>query len=655
MEDTWQNWLQSRSEEDFRSVVRCHLPLVLATAQRRTNGDATLAQDISQLVFIDLARNSKALPKGVVLAGWLYRHTCFTASKVLRTERRRSARERMAAGQESRERDVRGEHAVDGILEKLPAKDRHALLLRFAEDLPLQGVADALGISRVAAQKRIERALTRVRENVPEALRSRVSSAAGFTALLIPAQSKTAAAALSPAVEQVALLAGKTGKTALFLTFFRSLGAMQSAALGVAVSVIVWAVPVAVQVRALQNRTSAANAVRSLTKAAAADAARRPRVSAEEAGKRMASVFLTRGFSTESAKLALGLLKPVAASERLDAVQAMLGALPAGSARSASVAVVLQNFAQGAAWHPKKYPDDVLTALELMPRQITPEFDDIIANHPDVDATVRLHREIQRLNEARPLRHLPSYSRATARALAGRNVRESLDFCKACVKSGEASEALEGLTEGAAFADQRKGLWDALATESDRKFQTEALAKLTEAAPTAESSAVIDRLPPGNFRNDAATLLARQQLAAQEHDTEPMAVNAVADAWLARIPAEERAEQFRRLFEFRSGSYDRMEDFFRRLSTEFTGPDLDRLLHQCVSVFASVSSPPKSALDAWAKIADPDIRFSAGCELVSRWSHYSTGANSRQEAKQWMKSNFTSEQQAAYKLLHNRP
>ena len=80
-----------------------------------------------------------------------------------------------------------------------------------------------------------------------------------------------------------------------------------------------------------------------------------------------------------------------------------------------------------------------------------------------------------------------------------------------------------------------------------------------------------------------------------------MAVNAVADAWLSRIPAEERAEQFQRLFEFRSGSYDRMEDFFRRLSPEFTGPDLDRLLHQCVSVFASVSSPPKSALDAWAK------------------------------------------------------
>lgn len=655
MENPWQTWLQSRSEEAFRFVVRAHLPLVLATARRRTNDNAALAEDISQLVFIDLARNAKSLPRGVVLAGWLYRHTCFTAAKAMRSERRRSARERIAAEQTPGATDAPLTSTLDDLLEKLPAGDRHALLLRFAEGRELQSVADALGISRVAAQKRIERALARIREKMPPALRSRASSAAGLTALLIPAQTKTDAAALSPAVEQVALVAGKTGKTAVLLTFFRNLGAMQSAALGVAVSVIVWAVPVAMQVREQQNKTRAANAMHGLENASAANGSRRARVSAEEAGKKMASVFLVRGFSAESAKLALGLLKPVAASERFDAVQAMLGALPAGSARSASVAVVLQNFAQGAAWHPKKYPDDVLAALELMPRQTTPEFDDIIANHPDVDATMRLHREIQRLNEARPLQRLPAFPRAVARALAGRDVRESLDFCKACVKSSDSAAALEGLTQGAAFADQRGRLWEALATETDRKFQTEALAKLTEAAPAAESGAVIDHLPPGKFRNDAATVLARRQLAAQEQDAEPMAVNAVAEAWLSRIPAGERAEQLQRLFEFQSGSFDRIEDFFRRLSTEFTGPDLDRLLHHGVSILASLSSPPGSALEAWAKIADPDIRFSAACELVSRWSHYSSGPNARQEAKQWMKSNFTPEQQEAYKMLHNRP
>src|SRR5688572_2975875 len=122
MDDPWQHWLQSRSDDAFRAVVRSHLPLVLATAQRRTNGNAALAQDISQLVFIDLARNTQSLPKGVVLAGWLHRHTCFTAAKAVRSERRRSAREKLAMELSSSapgDSDS-DESKLDNILESLP-------------------------------------------------------------------------------------------------------------------------------------------------------------------------------------------------------------------------------------------------------------------------------------------------------------------------------------------------------------------------------------------------------------------------------------------------------------------------------------------------------------------------------------------------------
>src|SRR5207253_1215640 len=65
-------------------------------ALRVVNGDVHLAQEVTQTVFIDLARQARSLPRGVVLAGWLQRHACFTAATAVRTERRRRTREQTA-------------------------------------------------------------------------------------------------------------------------------------------------------------------------------------------------------------------------------------------------------------------------------------------------------------------------------------------------------------------------------------------------------------------------------------------------------------------------------------------------------------------------------------------------------------------------------
>jgi hypothetical protein len=471
--------------------------------------------------------------------------------------------------------------------------------------------------------------------------------------LFIPAQTKTAAAAMEPAVQQMALLAGKTGGVSPLILFWRNLGTMQSVAMGVAVAVIAWAVPVSVQVREWWNRKSEGTGL-TARKGLAAAVTPRARVSAGEAGKQMAEVFLTYGFSQDSAFKALELLKQVPGSERLEAVQALLEALPRGSAQSASVTLVLKNFAQDAAWHPKKYPEDILTALELMPRDTTPEFDAIVENHPDVDATVRLYEEIQRRNKTEPRRRLPAFTRAVARALAGRSIPEALAFCRGCVLSGDAGEALEGLMGAADAPAQRKILWEALAAESDRRFQTALLAKLTNAASMAEVGAFVDGLPAGGFHNAAATLLARKQLAAQERDSQPMEVNAVVDAWLARVPAEERMEQLGPLCDNLPYSYDRAEAFYRRLATVFSGADLDQLLGRWVTTFASVSSPPQIAMEALERIADPDVRFSSACEMVTRWAQLSGGENAREQAAEWMHRTFTAEQREAYELLNSK-
>jgi len=84
------------SEAAFGELVARHVNLVYSAALRRTGGDAHLAQDVAQLVFTDLARKARSVPENVVLAGWLHRATRYAAAQLLRTERRRAAREQEA-------------------------------------------------------------------------------------------------------------------------------------------------------------------------------------------------------------------------------------------------------------------------------------------------------------------------------------------------------------------------------------------------------------------------------------------------------------------------------------------------------------------------------------------------------------------------------
>jgi DNA-directed RNA polymerase specialized sigma24 family protein len=77
------------SEPAFRELVTRYVDLVYSTAVRRVDGDTHRAEDISQIVFADLARMAGKLSANTTLGGWLHRHTCFVARTVMRGERRR--------------------------------------------------------------------------------------------------------------------------------------------------------------------------------------------------------------------------------------------------------------------------------------------------------------------------------------------------------------------------------------------------------------------------------------------------------------------------------------------------------------------------------------------------------------------------------------
>src|ERR1017187_814782 len=98
---------RENSEAAFAALVQRHVNLVYSTALRST-GNAHAAEEISQAVFIILARKAKNFSSKIILSGWLYQTTRLTAATTRtggvhaihheRTGCRRVAADRAAAG-----------------------------------------------------------------------------------------------------------------------------------------------------------------------------------------------------------------------------------------------------------------------------------------------------------------------------------------------------------------------------------------------------------------------------------------------------------------------------------------------------------------------------------------------------------------------------
>src|SRR5260370_14127968 len=191
----------NRSEGAFTELVRRYTNLVYSVAKRRLS-NVSLAQEVTQTVFIRLAKAAPKLRGDAELAAWLHRTTVHVSIDLWRSEFRRRVREEKAAAMQTDvdENVTWNEIApvVDEALNELNDVERQAILLRFFDHKTMRELGAALGVSEDAAKMRVSRALDRLRTQMGG--RGVACSATGLGTLRADRSVEAAPSSLVPAL-----------------------------------------------------------------------------------------------------------------------------------------------------------------------------------------------------------------------------------------------------------------------------------------------------------------------------------------------------------------------------------------------------------------------------------------------------------------------
>jgi RNA polymerase sigma factor (sigma-70 family) len=204
-------YVETGCQVSFQEIVTRHSGWVFSLSLRAVR-DRHLAEDVTQAVFIILAKKAPAIREGTPLSGWLFKAARFAVSDALKRRTRMRNREnrfaeffRAANGDDGatalgdpNASEVSDElsHTLDEALACLSDGDRHAVLLRFYEGKSLAEVGQVLEISEEAAKKRVSRAVEKLRKQFAN---KGVITGASFILLLL-AQRSAEAATFVPAL-----------------------------------------------------------------------------------------------------------------------------------------------------------------------------------------------------------------------------------------------------------------------------------------------------------------------------------------------------------------------------------------------------------------------------------------------------------------------
>lgn len=161
------HFVSARSEDAFRALVERHAPTVHRTCMRLLWGNATLAEDAAQAVFIVLARKAKEIRNPQALPAWLFRTATLVAEQARRSENVRRRREgggdsmnaSEAVAQPAAELSEADREELYRAVAALKPGFQEAVILHYLNGRSREETASALGCSLEALHKRLSSAL----------------------------------------------------------------------------------------------------------------------------------------------------------------------------------------------------------------------------------------------------------------------------------------------------------------------------------------------------------------------------------------------------------------------------------------------------------------------------------------------------------------
>jgi RNA polymerase sigma factor (sigma-70 family) len=212
--DLLRQFAREKSQDAFTELVKRHVNLVYSAALRQVRSPQ-LAEEVAQSVFADLARVAATPSSPKILTPWLYAVTRRTAIDVIRKESRRQLREQIAVEMTNMNATANDwtqiEPLLDDAMAALDETDRAAILLRYFENKNLREVGEALGTSDDGAQKRVSRAVERLREFFSK--RNVTIGAGGLTVLISANAVQSAPIGLALTITNISLAAAGTTLT----------------------------------------------------------------------------------------------------------------------------------------------------------------------------------------------------------------------------------------------------------------------------------------------------------------------------------------------------------------------------------------------------------------------------------------------------------
>jgi RNA polymerase sigma factor (sigma-70 family) len=172
--ELFRRFVRSRDEHAFAQLVANYIDLVYSTCLRRVRGDTHLAEDITQSVFLCLARKAARLPCEVILAGWLYQTARYLSNDAMKMRNRRQQHEQRAAAEMAARSTTQTADAawsqlspvLESAMDRMSPRDRDVLLLRYFQSLDVSEIATRTGVPANTASHRIARALDKLRSHL---------------------------------------------------------------------------------------------------------------------------------------------------------------------------------------------------------------------------------------------------------------------------------------------------------------------------------------------------------------------------------------------------------------------------------------------------------------------------------------------------------